>query len=99
MPWNETDPMRERLRFIDDLESTLYTMTELCARYGISRKTGYKWAQRYVDGGLDGLADRSRAPQHCPHRMQESVAEALLEIRNLHPRWGGAPEAAGGPEP
>ena len=88
MPWNETDPMRERLRFIDDLESMLYTMTELCARYGISRKTGYKWAARYVEDGYRGLEDRPRAPKHCPHRMDEQVAEALVEMRRRHPRWG-----------
>jgi transposase InsO family protein len=89
MPWNETDLMRERVRFIDDLESELFTMTELCARYGISRKTGYKWAQRYVEAeGCSGLVERSRAPKHCPHRLAEPVAEALLEMRREHPRWG-----------
>ena len=80
--------MRERLRFIDDLESMLYTMSELCARHGISRKTGYKWAQRYVEGGWAGLAEQSRAPRHCPHRVEESVAQALVELRRGHPRWG-----------
>lgn len=88
MPWKETCAMQERLRFIDGLESGLYTMTELCARHGISRKTGYKWAERYVQEGVDGLVDRSRAPLECPHRMAAEVREALLEIRRKHPRWG-----------
>lgn len=88
MPWSETNPMKERLRFIDDLESTLYTMTELCERYGISRKTGYKWAERYVAGGLEGLLDRSRAPKRCPHRTEERVSQALVEARRQHPHWG-----------
>ncbi len=80
--------MQERLRFIDSLESGLYTMTELCARYGISRKSGYKWADRYVHEGVDGLTDRSRAPKRCPHQMPQEVREALLTLRRKHPRWG-----------
>ncbi len=88
MPWSETSPMKERVCFIDDLESCLYTMTELCEDYGISRKTGYKWAARYAAEGVDGLRDRSRAPKHCPHRSEERVVEALLKARRKHPRWG-----------
>lgn len=88
MPWDETTRMEQRVRFVDDLGSCLYTMTELCERYGISRKTGYKWAQRYGFEGIDGLRDRSRAPESCPHRMPEKVSAALLELRRDHPTWG-----------
>lgn len=88
MPWLETEPMKERMRFIVDLESGLYSMTELCGRYGISRKTGYKWASRYCGEGIEGLCDRSRAPKRCPQRTPEPVVEALLAVRRKHPRWG-----------
>ncbi len=80
--------MTERLRFIDSLESGLYTMTELCARYGISRKAGYEWSDRYVQEGVEGLANRSRAPKRCPHQMPREIREALLALRRKHPRWG-----------
>src|SRR3989442_4982380 len=43
MPWTETAPMNERMRFVTDWERDLYSMVELCERYGVSRKTGYKW--------------------------------------------------------
>ena len=43
MPWHETEPMRERHQFIAEYLSGLYTVSELCARFGISRKTAYKW--------------------------------------------------------
>jgi putative transposase len=46
MPWTETEPMKERMRFVADAERGLYCMSELCARYGISRRTGYKWLDR-----------------------------------------------------
>ncbi len=88
MPWSKTTPMTERARFIADLESKLYTMTELCERYGISRKTGYKWAERFVAEGLRGLEDRSRAPKSCPHQSEAHVVEALVAARHKHPRWG-----------
>src|SRR5207245_1441637 len=60
MAWTETDPMKERLHFVTDWDRRLYTVTELCARYGVSRKTGYKWLARYAHVGVAGLAYRSR---------------------------------------
>jgi transposase-like protein len=66
MPWMETSPVDQRERFIRDHRLDVYAMTELCARYGISRKTGYKWRGRFEEGGRLGLRDRSRAPHHCP---------------------------------
>ena len=59
MPWMETSPVEQRERFIRDHQLALYTMAELCARYGISRKTGYKWRERFEDAGRQGLRDRS----------------------------------------
>lgn len=88
MPWKETDPMRERQHFITLYQSGLYCMSELCERFGISRKSGYKWLQRYQQSGLSGLLEKSRAPHHCPHRMPQDVATALLEAKRAHPSWG-----------
>src|SRR5437660_5022368 len=79
MAWTETDPMKERLHFVADWDRRLYTVTELCARYGVSRKTGYKWLARYADVGVAGLAERSRAPHRCPHRIAPAVAAARSE--------------------
>jgi putative transposase len=88
MPWLETAPMEQRERFIDDSRLGLYDMTELCARYAISRKTGYKWLARYDAGGRSALHDRSRAPHHCPHKIGVAVAQLLLTARRQHPDWG-----------
>jgi len=68
MPWSETTKMRERMRFVLDAEGELFSMTELCERYGISRMTGHKWLKRFRQDGVGGLEDRCRAPLHCPHR-------------------------------
>jgi transposase InsO family protein len=63
-------------------------MTELCERYGISRRTGYKWRERYEANGPAGLQERSCAPQHCPHRIDSEMAAAIVEVRRQHPSWG-----------
>src|SRR5712692_4018033 len=91
MPWRETAPMKERMRFVTDWERDLYSMVELCERYGISRKTGYKWMDRYEREGADGLRERSRAPHHCPHRIAADVAAAICCGRRARPAtsWPG----------
>src|SRR3972149_4768131 len=88
MPWLETSSVEQRERFIADERLGLYTRTELCARYGISRKTGYKWLDRFDEDGRRGLRDRSHAPHHCPHRIASEVAELLCAARGQHPDWG-----------
>src|SRR5712691_3318990 len=78
MPWTETEPMKERVRFVADAERGLYSMSELCERYGVSRRTGYKWLERYEADGPAGLKEQSRAPHHCP----------IVSIRRwLRPLW------------
>jgi len=88
MPWMETVPVDQRSAFIADHRRALYPVTELCARYGISRKTGYKWLERFDAEGCRGLVDRSRAPHHCPHRIDAVTAELLCAARRKHPDWG-----------
>ena len=88
MPWRETSPMEERLQFVRDARSGLFTMTELAEQYAISRRTGYKWLDRYDADGLAGLHDRSRRPHHCPTATADDVIEQVLALRRRHPRWG-----------
>ena len=82
--------MDQRLQFITDHQRGLYAMTELCARHGVSRKTGYKWLARYADEGARGLAERSHVPHRCPHRIADELAALLVGTRRAHPRWGPA---------
>lgn len=88
MPWSETSPMDQRLRFVADCQRRFFTFSELCERFGVSRKTGYKWLSRYEKEGPPGLVDRSRRPQTCPHQTAARLVEALLEARRRHPSWG-----------
>ncbi|HXZ71052.1 MAG TPA: IS481 family transposase [Streptosporangiaceae bacterium] len=80
--------MDQRERFIVAQRHALYTMTELCAHYGVSRKTGYKWLDRFQEGGRAALRDQSRAPHHCPHKISADLAALLCSARRAHPTWG-----------
>jgi putative transposase len=60
----------------------------LCQEYGISTKTGYKWRERLLRRGLEGLAEESRRPQSSPQQLsQEEVCE-MVRLKLAHPHWG-----------
>ncbi len=80
--------MRERCRFVSDVDRCEESVQELSERYGISRKTAYKWLKRYQAEDLDGLKDRSRRPHTSPNATDPRVVSALVELRGHHPSWG-----------
>lgn len=88
MPWLETHPMEQRVQFLEDVRLGRISVTQLCAHYDVSRKTGYKWIARGEAEGRRGLADRSRAPHHCPHKISDDMATLLCEFRERHEDWG-----------
>jgi putative transposase len=88
MPWKETCLMDERVMFIAECLGGELPMTALCERYGISRKTGYKWLGRYRSDPVGGLADRPRAPRRPAHGLRDAMAEAIVGLRLRHPHWG-----------
>jgi len=87
MPWHGVLPVDLRLDFNRAYASGLFSMTDLCDQYGISRKTGYKWVGRYEAEGRAGLVDRSRRPHHSPRATAAEIAERLCEARRRHPTW------------
>lgn len=88
MPWNQVTPMDEKTQFIADVLRKEQSITDLCDRYGISRKTAYKVIRRYQQEGPEGLRERSRRPHHCPHETPAPVKDALVQLRHRHPKWG-----------
>ncbi len=80
--------MDQRTQFVADYLRGLHTVTELAGRFDISRKTAYKWIDRYEEAGVSGLVDRSRRPQSCPHETPQAIVDAILDARRHHPRWG-----------
>jgi transposase InsO family protein len=87
MPWKECDPMSERMKFVAralDGER----MTDLCLEFGISRKSGYKFVERYRAEGVSAFIDQSRRPHRCPHRTPGAIVNLITEVREKHPSWG-----------
>jgi putative transposase len=88
MPWRTTCPMDERTQFIAAWLAHEESMSVLCQRFGISRKTGYKVLGRYAGEGPAGLRERSHAVHRQPHALAEAVQQAILELRGTRPSWG-----------
>lgn len=86
MPWKEKTVMEQRKAFIEQAAECT-NFSALCREYGISRKTGYKWLNRFREDG--SVSDRSRRPKH-PHAKTAPVIEAaVLAMREENPSWGG----------
>lgn len=88
MPWRESCAMDERVRFVGDWLAGEMSRTELCELYGISRKTGYKWIERYELMGAAGLVDRSCAPLEHGRTTAPELSEKIVELRRARPTWG-----------
>ena len=88
MAWAERDRMSLREEFVHLVGSQRVSMTELCRRFQISRKTGYKWVQRFRIDGVAGLTDRSRRPHQLHYQVPEPTQQFLLSERRQHPAWG-----------
>lgn len=81
MPWNTMDVRDQRLMFVGDVLRDQDSFAGLCRRYGISRKTGYKWVDRYRQQGLEGLQDRSSKPDGHPCRVPFSLRQEIADLR------------------
>jgi transposase InsO family protein len=88
MPWAQTDPMAERLRFVAALRRRKTSFRSLCAAFGVAPKTGYKWLHQFDAAGPAGLQDRSRRPKSNSRAISTAVGERLVELRHAHPTWG-----------
>src|ERR1044072_10008012 len=88
MPWKETCAMSEPIRLISDYESGDFGISELAQQYQVSRKTVYKWIERFESESWEGLQDRSRAPEHHPNAVPEQSERAVLELKARKPLWG-----------
>jgi len=95
MPWQEVTPMEQKLLFVADAIKNLESFTTLCQRYGISRKTGYKWLARYESQGMAGLAEQSRRPKGHPHQTPPTIRQAIIELRNKVRSTPGAKKIRG----
>jgi putative transposase len=88
MGWKESSVMHERCRFVLEGLVPGANLSELCRRYGVSRKTGYKWLRRYQLEGPAGLYERSRRPRMSPMAIPSHMVAEVVRWRLERPAWG-----------
>jgi transposase InsO family protein len=89
MPWNEVTTVCLRAEFVRLALNEDANISQLCERFRISRKTGYKWLARFRCQGDLGLSDQSRRPTSSPSRTPGDIEAEVLRLRDQHPAWGG----------
>jgi transposase InsO family protein len=88
MAWNQVTLMEQKHRFVSLAGTGKFTVTELCADFKVSRKTGHKWLRRYRQEGTAGLRERSRRPDGCPEQLAAKLEQLILRERRKHRTWG-----------
>jgi transposase InsO family protein len=84
----ETPIVDQRTEFVLRSLRNVEKFSELCQEFGISRKTGYKWKERFVQEGLGGLGDQSRRPESSPKEVSESMVCQIVKLKLAHRSWG-----------
>src|SRR4051812_33690235 len=87
MPWKQIEPMNQRIEFVLRAVKT-DNFRALCREYGISAKTGYKWLERFLEEGVNGMQEQSRRPQSSPSGLSEGVVCEIIRIKQKHLAWG-----------
>ena len=88
MPWKVINPMDAKTEFVLRAMRQDSDFGRLCGEFGISRKTGYKWKERFLRDGLSGLAERSRRPVQSPNQLGEDHVCRIVRLKQAHPHWG-----------
>lgn len=88
MSWEEKSKVDQRAEFAKRALTENITFTDLCNEYGISRKTGYKWKQRFEQYGYSGMSDLSKRPHENPNQLSEDCIINILNLKLAHPSWG-----------
>jgi transposase InsO family protein len=88
MPWQETGVMDQRKEFVLRVMGSGERFGDVCREFGISRKTGYKWKERFVLEGLGGLGDASRRPKTSPDELTETMVCQIINLKLAHSCWG-----------
>jgi transposase InsO family protein len=87
VPWKESCQLNERMKFVARIEEG-ERISDVCVEFGISRKTGYKFLNRFRQYGPVGLYDEPKVAVRLPHRLSSELATLVLDARKAHPSWG-----------
>ena len=87
MPWKTKEPMDLRMEFAMKAMRT-ENFRGLCAEYGISAKTGYKWYRRFLERGINGMVEESRRPHGHADQLSEEILCEMVRLKLAHRHWG-----------
>src|SRR6266536_3162893 len=87
MPFVESR-LEQRISLLSDYDTGAWSVSELCADYGIDRSTFYYWLRRRASSEEEWFVDRSRAPHGCPHKTCEQIVEAVARVRRRFRHFG-----------
>ena len=88
MPWKETSVVEQKLKFALKAFKSDENFTELCRKFGISTKTGYKWRKRFEENGAAGLEDKPSSAKTIHNKTPMEIQNRLLRIKRKHLTWG-----------
>jgi transposase InsO family protein len=88
MPWKELSALDLKIEMINLWLNKEYTITELSTIYGVSRKTIYKWIERYNEQGILGLKELSRDTYSHPNSTPEEIVRVILDKKKHKMGWG-----------
>lgn len=88
MPWKEVNPMDQKQLMLGDYLSGDYSITDLSIIYSLSRKTIYKWINRYHSYPTTWQNDLSRSPRHRPNQTDVRIVDRILGMKHAHLTWG-----------
>jgi transposase-like protein len=89
--WKESRIVDQRLQFLSSYQKEEMSVSELCSEFGVSRRTGYRWINRYKESGPEGLLNLSSKPHSCSHATPEAIENAILALRgNILPGEQGS---------
>lgn len=88
MAWETFKVEQQRLQVVHAYHLGKHTMTDICKHYGISRKTGHKWYQRYLELGEEGLKDLSKTPHTTSCCYSELQIQTAINLKLKYRQWG-----------
>jgi len=88
MPWEPVTVEQQRREFVMFAQQGRVPFQDLCRRFGISPRIGYKWCHRYAEAGEAGLRDHSRRPHRRRPQLPAATQQAIVALRQAHPCWG-----------
>ena len=88
MTWRNTNAKNEKIKFIGEWLKDEVKFSDICRKYNISRKTGYKLIERYKREGEKAVQEKSHACHNHPNKTQEPIKQRIIELKHIYPKWG-----------